>query len=707
MSPALATWQVLTSDLKVMPLDLTDSSAFGPTLAEFLTLSTLPVLPKPGLLIAPKFCSDFVKSRVLPSGTPELLRQEWLRVQAIFEARLRNPDRPFLLQLSRFTVGDAIDTQPPLCVGLTPSSVTALSRRMGSAQSVLAWFVDQCFRFARVALNPPKGSPRHKQGLELSVWEGNSRTMAKLSKSGDDLPEVFNDVASRIETFYGVPFPLDPIDQLVAAVSSLIASWNDMFEDSRSASLPLWITATPWVFGTGPGFSAGGHLYTRDTGTGDPAVAGIYRRSVLTPLSVDDHPNECGPLAVTQHYQGKDSSHLPEAPMELASPDSFASLWSARSSLESAFRHPIRCSFVIEEGHPFILPPIAELVLSGHAHLSTLVSLVDDNVISEREAVSRTDPQVTDHLRLALSQVADSTACIANGSCEVEGIASGYFEVDPARVIERASLGEDVIYGLRDQRSPMIEHALQLAKGAIMVAAEENRWTAPIRVMARDHRRLMVTLPRARLSTDTQSLHCHGHTVAAGERVSMYGRDKWGAIFRGDIEFSTAPPSPALRRLSDWELTYRSSDLPIPWEGSDSFAFVSYARNDRASIREDLVDFHRYGVRFWYDQALRAGHEYPKIIETQISLSAAFLIFLSARAMASDWVRREFELAFSLKKPILPVIIDSSSLISPYSKLKDIVHIEERLLMHRSDYLQRMLREFRSLDIVSSRLVSD
>jgi len=83
--------------------------------------------------------------------------------------------------------------------------------------------------------------------------------------------------------------------------------------------------------------------------------------------------------------------------------------------------------------------------------------------------------------------------------------------------------------------------------------------------------------------------------------------------------------------------------------------FVSYARVDKPFCVQivDTLDVHET----WYDQRLYAGQNWWKEILRRLDWCESFIYLLSPDSLVSEYCRKEFELAQSLGKHIVPVVI--------------------------------------------------
>jgi WD40 repeat protein len=87
--------------------------------------------------------------------------------------------------------------------------------------------------------------------------------------------------------------------------------------------------------------------------------------------------------------------------------------------------------------------------------------------------------------------------------------------------------------------------------------------------------------------------------------------------------------------------------------------FISYSRRDTDTLRELASALEAAGHSIWWDvRSIRAGADWQRAIGTGIVDSDAVILMLSTHSVASEWVRKELEIARSQHKAILPVRVD-------------------------------------------------
>ncbi len=90
--------------------------------------------------------------------------------------------------------------------------------------------------------------------------------------------------------------------------------------------------------------------------------------------------------------------------------------------------------------------------------------------------------------------------------------------------------------------------------------------------------------------------------------------------------------------------------------------FISYSRRDIGFVRTLAGDLEKAGYDVWWDVSdLRGGDDWLRVIPAEIETSDHFVVVLSPNAVASEWVRKEYAQALSLRKKIIPVMLARTS----------------------------------------------
>lgn len=95
--------------------------------------------------------------------------------------------------------------------------------------------------------------------------------------------------------------------------------------------------------------------------------------------------------------------------------------------------------------------------------------------------------------------------------------------------------------------------------------------------------------------------------------------------------------------------------MPLPYEGSQPFVFVSYAHKDAPRVLPLLRRMQAEGYRVWFDEGIAPGRTYTGIISSHIADCYMLLAFYSHSYRESDMCMNEMNLAASKRKPALIV----------------------------------------------------
>ncbi|HUE99175.1 MAG TPA: toll/interleukin-1 receptor domain-containing protein [Anaerolineales bacterium] len=89
--------------------------------------------------------------------------------------------------------------------------------------------------------------------------------------------------------------------------------------------------------------------------------------------------------------------------------------------------------------------------------------------------------------------------------------------------------------------------------------------------------------------------------------------------------------------------------------------FISYSRKDIGFVRKFAADLEKAGYDVWWDLTdLRGGDDWLRVIPAAIESSEYFIVVLSPNSALSDWVKKEYTQALSLRRKIIPIMLARS-----------------------------------------------
>ena len=98
------------------------------------------------------------------------------------------------------------------------------------------------------------------------------------------------------------------------------------------------------------------------------------------------------------------------------------------------------------------------------------------------------------------------------------------------------------------------------------------------------------------------------------------------------------------------------------YEGSEKYAFISYAHKDSEQVLKILGRMADEGYRVWYDEGIAPGSEWPEDIARHLNDCAVTVAFVSNNSIASANCRREVTFALAKHKPFLGVLLEPTEM---------------------------------------------
>ena len=126
------------------------------------------------------------------------------------------------------------------------------------------------------------------------------------------------------------------------------------------------------------------------------------------------------------------------------------------------------------------------------------------------------------------------------------------------------------------------------------------------------------------------------------------------------------------------------------YSGAKPYIFVSYAHKDMKKVFAIIDKLNSSGYRFWYDEGLEPGEEWPEIVGKRIIKCGQFLVFMSPSAVKSRNIRNEINLAFSENKNILVIYLDSTRLSSGLKLQLGSVHFVNKYDLKDEEFFKKL-----------------
>ncbi|HYY14898.1 MAG TPA: pyruvate, phosphate dikinase, partial [Chthoniobacterales bacterium] len=517
----------------------------GANLAE-MTRIGLPV--PPGFTITTEVCTYFYEhNRTYPSELQHEVTAALARVEKSVDKKFGDKDRPLLVSVrsgARDSMPGMMDTI--LNLGMNDEVVEIVAKK--SNNSRFAW--DSYRRFLQmygdVVMGVQKRPGEDHEPFESVIEHLKDERYGKhdfpdVKLGVDDLKELVQRFKALIKERTGKSFPQDPHQQLWGAIGAVFGSWmNDRaIVYRRKYGIPHdWGTAVnvqTMVFGNMGDTSATGVAFTRDPATGEKVFYGEYLI------------NAQGEDVVA----GVRTPH-PIADLAKEMPAAHEALMKVREILEQHFKDMQDLEFTVEDNRLYILQT-RNGKRTGHAAVRIAVDMVDEKLITPKDAVRRIPPDSLAHLLAPIfdRQSAARAKKIGSGLPAGPGAACGHVVFSASEAVLRSEKGEKVVLA-RIETSPEDLRGMIAAEGILTSRGGVSSHAA---LVARQMGKVCVCgATGIRIDYQKRTLSANGTMLKQGDYISIDGTA--GEVFAGEV---TTAPSEIVQVLVDRSLQPKES----------------------------------------------------------------------------------------------------------------------------------------------------
>ncbi len=420
----------------------------GAGLAEMSRIG-LPV--PPGFTITTEACNAFQQTGKNPDGMMDQVWDQLAHLEQKLGKRLGDVSRPLLVSVrsgAPISMPGMMDTV--LNLGLNPETTEGLAALTGDRRFAL----DSYRRFIQMFGNVVMGIPHHVfedilSGVKREVGVTNDPDL-----TAEHLGVVRDRYHALVQEHTGRDFPDDPREQLEMAIAAVFGSWKNprAIVYRRVNKIPndlgTAVNVQSMVFGNMGDSSATGVLFTRNPNTGEPGMYGEF----LT------------------NAQGEDvvagiRTPKPIRQMAIEMPKTHQELVEVCRVLETHYRDMQDIEFTVEKQTLYILQTRSGK-RTGEASVKIAVDLVQDGIISQRDALLRQDLLQVERLLYRQIDPKAELDVLAQGLPASPGAASGKVVFDADEAEMRGSRGEAVIL-VRPETTPDDIHGIVAAQGVL------------------------------------------------------------------------------------------------------------------------------------------------------------------------------------------------------------------------------------------------
>ncbi len=158
-----------------------------------------------------------------------------------------------------------------------------------------------------------------------------------------------------------------------------------------------------------------------------------------------------------------------------------------------------------------------------------------------------------------------------------------------------------------------------------------------------------------RLATGRMLKHVYINNPNLFDSIALYGGEN--SIFNEKNLFLQLDGIVERARSIEVKLNSQRK-VALPYVGPDDYIFISYSHKDKKAVEEKLHILQRNGFRLWYDNGIKGGDNWRKVLREKIKFSKNIIVFTSADSVRSDDVKIEIITADAFEKKIINVCLD-------------------------------------------------
>ena len=510
----------------------------GANLAEMTGLG----LPVPqGFTISTEACTQYYEDgRKINDDIQAQIMEYIEKMEEITGKKFGDKENPLLVSVrsgARASMPGMMDTI--LNLGLNEEVVNVLATKSGNPR--WAW---DCYRrfiqmYSDVVMEVGK---KYFEQLIDEMKEEKGVTQ-DIELTAEDLKVLAGKFKDEYKSKIGADFPADPKEQLMGAVEAVFRSWDNPRANvyRRDNDIPYsWGTAVNvqmMAFGNMGDNCGTGVAFTRDPATGEKGLMGEF----------------------LVNAQGEDVVAGVRTPMPIAEmadkfPEAYKQFTDVCAILEDHYRDMQDMEFTVEEGKLYMLQT-RNGKRTAKAALKIACDLVDEGMISEKQAVAMIDPRNLDTL---LHPQFDAKALKAavpagKGLGASPGAACGKVVFTAEDAESWNARGEKVVL-VRLETSPEDITGMKASQGILTV---RGGMTSHAAVVARGMGTCCVSgCGEIKMDEENKKFELAGKTYNEGDYISIDGST--GNIYDGIIPTVDAEIAGEFGRIMDWADKYRT-----------------------------------------------------------------------------------------------------------------------------------------------------
>ena len=556
----------------------------GANLAEMTNLG----LPIPqGFTITTEACIEYYNNN--ENMSEEVKYQIFLNLkelERITGKKFGNPEKPLLVSVrsgARASMPGMMDTI--LNLGLNKEVVEAMAKKNER------FAYDSYRRFIQMFSDVVMEIPKSLFEEEIEKIKQKKKVKLDTELDANDLKELVEIFKSIYKKEIGKEFPSNPEEQLIAAAIAVFKSWNNprAITYRRLNDIPSsWGTAVniqEMVFGNMGEDCGTGVAFSRNPATGENKIFGEYLM------------NAQGEDVVAGIRTPEPIETLKETDME-----AYQDFVMYANMLEKHYKDMQDMEFTIENGKLYFLQT-RNGKRTGTAALQIAVDLVNEGMITEKEAVLRVEPNQLDQLlhpnfnaeKLKLVKP------ITKGLAASPGAATGKVVFTAEDALEKFEAGEKDLILVRLETSPEDIDGMHVCHGILTV---RGGMTSHAAVVARGMGTCCVSgCSNISINEEMKTFIVDGKTYKEGDWISLDGTT--GNVYGEKIDTVKAEVTGNFAKFMEWADKYRQMEVrtnaDTPRDAKQAYEFgaqgiglcrtehMFFAPERIAAIREMIV----------------------------------------------------------------------------------------------------------------------
>ena len=504
----------------------------------------------PGFTISTKVCEIFYKDKKkLNANLINQIKKELKVIEKDVSKKFGDLKNPLLLSVrsgARVSMPGMMDTI--LNLGLNDKTVDALAKKTSNGR----FAKDSYRRFIQMYGNVVMGVEGYHFEELIENYKLTKGVLLDTDLDESDWDGLISDFKRTIKNNAKKEFPQDVFEQLLGAISAVFLSWesNRAKVYRKLNQIPSeWGTAVnvqSMVFGNMGEDCATGVVFTRNPSDGSNEIYGEY---LINAQGEDVVAGTRTPQYITK--KARQNAKVKAPSMEESMPSVYKELYKILKKLEKHYQDMQDVEFTVENKKLWMLQTRSGKRTAKSA-VKIAVDMVNEKLISKKEAILRIDPNSLDTLLHPTLDEKSSINVIANGLPASPGAASGKVVFTSEEAERLNDMMQDTIL-VRVETSPEDIQGMHAAKG---ILTARGGMTSHAAVVARGMGRPCVSgSSEIDINYDNKTFKTSSIEVKEGEIITIDGST--GRIILGSVPTVKPEISGDFSKLMSWADSFR------------------------------------------------------------------------------------------------------------------------------------------------------